>query len=468
MKAFRVIVPVVIVIAAAALFVSPVYAGGGKGLDKDDISKLRSSFSINPETQAWINAVSNNDLKDLALDRQMFNSQDDVFSDNVDAKGITNQKSSGRCWMFAGFNMMRPSVIEKYKLDSFEFSENYLFFWDKLEKANTFLESIIETADRDIDDRTLQALLNNPVPDGGWWSYHVDLIEKYGVVPQCVSRETAHTGNTGRMNGVLNGVARSCAAELRKMVAAGAVPAELESRKMEMMKDFYRILVLHMGEPPEEFVWKVKNKDDEVIEKRFTPRSFYKEAVGIDLKDYVTIIDYPAFEYGKLYEIDFCRGMHDRPNMRFVNLDIEQLKKYTIRGIQEGEPVWFAADIGKENDVDEGVLAVGRYDYGSLLDLDYDLTKAELVRYREGAPNHAMVFIGVDLEDNKPVKWRVENSWGTERGDGGYWTMYDDWFGKYVFNVIIDKKHLPKSVKDILDTEPEVIPAWDPMRSAFD
>ncbi|MBN2183990.1 MAG: C1 family peptidase [Candidatus Krumholzibacteriota bacterium] len=468
MKNYRGIAMTVMVIGATALLLSPVSAGEGKGLGKDDIKELRSSFTIDPQSRAWMNAVSNNDLKSLALNREMYNSQDEIFSDKVDAKGITNQKSSGRCWMFAGFNMMRPSVMEKFNLESFEFSENYLFFWDKLEKANMFLESIIETADRDIDDRTLQALLRDPIPDGGWWSYHVDLIEKYGVVPQCVSRETSHTSSTGRMNGVLNYMARSCAVELRKISAGGAARDELGTAKMEMLKDFYRVLVLHMGEPVEEFVWKVKNKDDEVIEKKFTPKSFFKEAVGIDLRDYITIIDYPAYGYGKYFEIDFCRGIYDMPNMRFINLDIDQLKKYSIRGIQEGTPVWFAADIGKENNVDDGVLAVDVYDYNSLLGIDYGLTKAELVQYREGAPNHAMVFVGVDLDDNKPVKWRVENSWGTDRGNGGYWTMYDEWFGKYVFNVIIDKKHLPKSVLGILETEPEMIPAWDPMRSAFE
>ncbi|MBN2070991.1 MAG: C1 family peptidase [Candidatus Krumholzibacteriota bacterium] len=468
MKSYRGLAFAVIMIAMATFLCGPAMAGEGKGLGKGDIREIRSSFRVDSQARALMNAISNNDLKKLTLNREFYNRQDDIFSDKVEAKGITNQKSSGRCWMFAGFNVMRPAVMERFKLDSFEFSENYLFFWDKLEKANMFLESVIETADRDIDDRTLQALLNNPVPDGGWWSYHVDLIEKYGVVPQCVSRETSHTSDTGRMNRVLNRMARADAAELRKMVSSGVGSDQIGSRKMEMMKDFYRVLVLHMGEPPEEFVWKVKNKDDEIIDKKFTPVSFYKEAVGIDLGDYVTIIDYPAYGYDRYYEIDYCRGIYDRPNMRFINLDIEELKKYSIRGIQEGEPVWFAADIGKENDVDEGVLAVDVYDYNTLLGIDHDLTKAELVQYRGGAPNHAMVFVGVDLEDNRPVKWRVENSWGTDRGDGGYWTMYDDWFGKYVFNVIVHKKHLPKSVLKLLDTEPEMIPAWDPMRAAFE
>ena len=458
----------VIIIAMAVLVFSTAFAGNARGLGRDTIRELRESFKLDTEARALMNAVSNNDLKSLAFNRELYNRYDDVFSDKVDAKGITNQKSSGRCWMFAGFNMMRPAVMDKYNLDSFEFSENHLFFWDKLEKANMFLESVIETADRDIDDRALQALLKNPVPDGGWWNYQVDLIEKYGVVPKCVSQETKHTSSTRGMNAILNRMARHDAAELRKMAAGGAQGPDLHKRRVGMLKDFYRILVLHMGMPTEEFTWRVKDKDGDIIEKKFTPESFYRDAVGIDLADYVTIIDYPVYDYGKYFEIDFCRGMYDKANMKFINLGVEELKKYAIRGIQEGDPVWFAADIGKENDSGNGILAVGMYDYDALLGISHKLTKAEMVQYGHGMPNHAMVFVGVDLDGRKPVKWRIENSWGSDRGNDGYWTMYDEWFSRYVFNVIIHKQHLPKSVLKLLDTEPERLPAWDPMRMAFE
>ncbi|MCU0638550.1 MAG: aminopeptidase, partial [Candidatus Krumholzibacteria bacterium] len=253
-----------------------------------------------------------------------------------------------------------------------------------------------------------------------------------------------------------------------KMAAGGADSEALDARRLDMMKEFYRVLVLHMGWPVEEFTWRVKDRDGAIHEKSYTPKSFYEEAVGIDLRDYVAVVDYPAFPYNAYYEVSYCRGMYDRPDMGFINLETAELKKYAMRAIQENEPVWFSADIGKENDGDNGILAPGMYDYENLLGTGHDLTKADFIRYREGSPNHAMVFVGVDVKDGRPVKWRVENSWGTDRGNKGYWTMYDEWFSDYVFNVIVHKKHIPEKIVKLLDTEPVRIPAWDPMRSAFD
>jgi bleomycin hydrolase len=468
MKTCRIAIVVACIAAISALSPAKAPAGDRQGLGKTALGEIKGSFPADPANRALMNAVSNNDLKDLSYNREIYNRYNDIFSDNVTAKGITNQKSSGRCWMFAAFNMMRPVVIEKFKLESFEFSENYLFFWDKLEKANTFLGAVIETAGRDIDDRELQALLVSPVPDGGWWNYAVDLIDKYGVVPKEFSQETKHTSSTGRMNAVLDRMARADAAELRKMAAGGADSEALDARRLDMMKEFYRVLVLHMGWPVEEFTWRVKDRDGAIHEKSYTPKSFYEEAVGIDLRDYVAVVDYPAFPYNAYYEVSYCRGMYDRPDMGFINLETAELKKYAMRAIQENEPVWFSADIGKENDGDNGILAPGMYDYENLLGTGHDLTKADFIRYREGSPNHAMVFVGVDVKDGRPVKWRVENSWGTDRGNKGYWTMYDEWFSDYVFNVIVHKKHIPEKIVKLLDTEPVRIPAWDPMRSAFD
>jgi bleomycin hydrolase len=331
-----------------------------------------------------------------------------------------------------------------------------------------FLEAVIETADRDIDDRELQALLSNPVPDGGWWNYVVALIEKYGAVPKSVSTETKHSSATRRLNGILNGMARHDAAKLRSMAAEGSSVEDLRAAKKGMLADYYRILALHFGVPPEEFVWRVKNKDDEIIEKKFTPESFYKDAVGVDLRDYVTIMDHPAYAYGKYYRINYCRNFFDEEDMGLLNLGVDEMKKLAERAVLENEPVWFAADIGKENNGDEGILKVGIYDYDALFGLDRELTKKQMVTLRHSTPNHAMVFVGIDRKDDRPVKWLVENSWGTKNGDKGYWAMYDDWFDAYVYTVIVHRRHVPKNTLKLLDTEPERIPAWDPMRSAFD
>ena len=462
------IAALLVLVMALSFFASGASAGKKGELDNGLIAELQKSFDSDGKDRAMMNAISNNDVKDLALDREMINKHDDIYTFKVDAKGITNQKSTGRCWLFAGFNVMRPAVMKKYNIPEFEFSENHLFFWDKLEKANMFLETIIETTDRDIDDRELQAILKDPVPDGGWWNYVVALIDKYGAVPQSVSTETKHSSATRRMNALLGGMMRHDAAALREMAAAGASTDELRAAKNDMLADVYRILALHFGVPPEKFVWRVKNKDDEIIEEEFTPKSFYKDAVGVDLREYVTVMDHPAYEYGKFYRLNFCRNLSDEEDMGFLNLGINEMKELAERAVLDGEPVWFAADIGKENYGEKGILKVGIYDYDRLFGLDRELTKEQMVTYGHSTPNHAMVFVGIDRKDDKPVKWLVENSWGTKNGDKGYWAMYDDWFTRYVYTVIVHKRHVPKKALKLLDTEPERIPAWDPMRSAFD
>ena len=459
--AMTILLAVVFVLAPGAC------AGENGSLDKGLIEELQKSFEPDGKDRAMINAVSNNDLNDLALDREMINGHDDVYTFRIKTRGITNQKSSGRCWLFAGLNMMRPAVMKKYNLDGFEFSENYLFFWDKLEKANMFLETVIGTADRDIDDRELQAILKDPVPDGGWWNYVVALIDKYGAVPKSVSTETKNTSSTRRLNQVLGGMARHDAVRLRAMAADGASIDEMRAVKKDMLVDYYRILALNFGVPPEKFVWRVKNKDDEIIEEEFTPKSFYEDAVGVDLRDYVTVMDHPAYEYGKFYRINFCRNFFDEEDMGLLNLGVEEMKKLAERAVLDGDPVWFAADIGKENYGKEGILRIGIFDYDNLLGVDRALTKRQMVTYGYSTPNHAMVFVGIDRRDDKPVKWLVENSWGADKGDKGYWAMYDDWFDRYVYAVIVHKRHVPKKTLRLLDTEPVRIPAWDPMRSAF-
>ena len=459
---------IVAALVAAVAFAGAAAHAGGKGLTPAEIDDLESSIVFDATTTALVNAVTNNDTRDLAFSRELVNDRDDVFNVVLDAKGITNQERTGRCWLFAGFNVMRPAVMEKYNLDSFEFSQSHLFFWDKLEKANMFLDAIALTADRPIDDREVQALLSAPVPDGGWWNYVVSLVEKYGAVPKSVAPETRNSSDTRRVNHLLDRMMRVDAVELRGMVAEGAEDAAIDARRREMMRDVYRVLVLHMGPPPKEFVWRYKDKDERIVEKEYTPRSFYEEAVGVDLRDYVALFDHPAYPYDALYRINFCRNMTGMGDMAFVNVGVDRLREFALKAVLSDEPVWFAADVGKDHDSKAGILRPGVYDYASLFGVDLSMSKADRVRFRDTTPNHAMVFIGVDHEDGEPVKWLVENSWGTDRGDGGRWTMYDGWFTDNVFSVIVHKRHLPRDVLSLLDTEPAILPAWDPMRRAFD
>jgi bleomycin hydrolase len=434
------------------------------GLSPDVIREVHESFKMDISTRALINALTNNDIKKLALNRQMYVAHDNLFNHKIKTKGITNQKKSGRCWLFAGLNIMRPQVIEKYKLKEFEFSQSYLFFWDKFEKANTFLELIIETRDRDPLDRELQIILENPFPDGGLWIYVVELIEKYGVVPKSVMPESEQTSNTGVMDQLISRKLRQDAAALREMSQNGATLPELRARKVEMLKDIYRMLILHFGVPPTEFQWRYENKDSVVSEvKTYTPQSFFEEVVEVNLRDYVPIYNHPVRPYNKLYQMHLSRNIYDRPDNIFINLDTKQMRELALKQLLDNQPVYFACDVSKEDSYEHGIMSPKIYDYEALYGLDFTMTKADKFRYRESHSTHAMVFVGVDTLKGEPTKWLVENSWGDERGDKGYWSMYDQWFDEYVYKVIINKKYLPKPVLDILKTEPTVLPPWDPM-----
>jgi len=452
----------------ALLLVSPAaFAQKGPALTPEVLKEIQGSFKLDAQTRALMNAITNNDVKSLALNRELYNRHDDLFNYKVAAKGITDQASSGRCWLFAGLNIMRPAVMKKYNLSEFELSQPYLFFWDKLEKANLFLEIVIETHGRDLDDRELQVLTKDPIPDGGWWSFVVALVDKYGAVPKDLMPETNNTKSTGMMNALLARLMRHDAVELRAMAANGAKGPALQARKVEMLKDVYRLLVLHLGLPPQEFVWRYEDKDDKIHEAKYTPLSFYKEVVGVNLADYVAIFDHPAKPYNKYYRLKYDRNLADAPDMDFVNMRIQDVKGFVLKALFSGEPVWFAADAGAENDKKDGIFALGMYDFRSLLGVNMDLTKAERILYFDSSPNHAMVFVGADTLGGAATKWRVENSWGTDIGAKGYWTMYDSWFDEYVYGVIVNKSFLPGDVLSLLATKPEILPAWDPMREMF-
>ncbi len=448
-------------------FSSLIFAQENKTFDSELIKEVQGSFKPDAKDIALINAVTNNSVKELALNRKLVNSHNDFYDVEVDAKGITNQKRTGRCWMFAATNIMRPVVMEKFKLSSFKFSLAYLFFWDKMDKANYFLEKIIETADRDVDDRELQAFLGTPIPDGGWWNYAVNLINKYGVVPSEIMPETENTSKSGSINKIFDNYSRNCAVELRGMVKDGKDTDELRERKVEMLKEYYRVLVMHFGCPPEKFTWIYKNKEDKIVEKEYTPVEFYKEAVGLNLYDYVSVVDYPSFPYNEHYKINMCTNMIETPDWDFINVSTEKLKKYALKALKDKQPVWFSADAGWQMEREHGIMAGNIYDYEHLYGIKDNLSKADRIKYKASVANHAMVFVAADTEDDKVLKWKVENSWGTDIGNSGYWAMYDCWFDKYVFNVIIDKKYIDEEDLKILDKDPKTIPAWDPLRSAM-
>jgi bleomycin hydrolase len=433
-------------------------------LSSDIINQVRQSFNLDPATRALMNALTNNDIKKLAVNREKRMAHDDIFNHRIETKGITNQKKSGRCWLFAAFNVMRPQVMEKYKLKKFEFSQSYLFFWDKFEKANLFLELIIEMRDRDPLDRELQMVLESPFPDGGLWIYAVELIEKYGAVPKSVMPESEQTDNTGMMDRIVSRKLRKDASILREMSRNKATVSDLRARKVEMLKDVYKMLVLNMGVPPTGFQWRYETKDSIVSQvKSYTPKGFFEEVVNSNLRDYVPIYNHPLHPYDRLYQMRLNRNMYDRPDNIFLNLDTQRMRELALKQLLDDQPVYFACDVSKEDNYELGIMSPKIYDYDSFYGLDLSMSKADKFRYHESHSTHAMVFVGVDTLDGKPAKWLVENSWGNERGDKGYWTMYDEWFDEYVYKVIIHKKHLPDQILDVMKTEPVILPPWDPM-----
>ena len=444
------------------------------------------------------NALTSAGIKEIAENREILAGHDSKFSHKVKTKGISNQKSSGRCWMFAGFNMIKPVLMNKLEVDEFEFSQIYLQFWDKMEKANKFLECMIEFRDRDLMDRDVVFLLQDPCPDGGYFENFADLVGKYGVVPREVMAETASSENTGMMNRLLGRALRKHAAELREIYKETGSVKQMRQAKERMMAEVYRVLVLNLGEPPAEFAWRYKvkkdkgedadekaGKDDEgkdddaegeekakdeyKVEQKwselrtFTPKSFYSEFVGLDLREFVILADDRMRPKGRHYEINLTNNLYDGRNNNYANVEIQTLRELVIKVLLDNKVVCFDADVSPDQDSGKGIMARDLYDYESVYDLDLGLDKTERLLFRDGTINHGMAFIGVDLRDGKPVKWLVENSWGSDRGSKGLWTMYDDWFEDNVYKIIVHRSYVPAEILKILEQPAEKLPVWDPM-----
>lgn len=453
---------ILITIFFTALSITASESSGG--LTEENLSGIKSSLTLSAEDKATINSLTNNELTALILSHDFLSQHNNLFNHKIKTRGITDQKRSGRCWLFAGLNMLRPVVIEKYNLPDFEFSQNYLYFWDKMEKANYFLERIIETADKDLLNREVEEILKRPIGDGGLWSYVVNLIDKYGVVPKNAMPETYNSSHSWYMNDLISAKLREFAVILRRLYRDGVPYKEIEERKLEMLKTVYRMLVFNLGQPPSKFEWRYEDKEGNLSElKTYTPAEFYDEVVDTDLKDYLAIMHYPGKEYNSLYQFDNARNIYDAEDPMYINLKIEKLKDFTIKSILNDEPVWFACDIIKGRESEKGILSTKILDFESLYRIDFKIDKEERIRYRESYGNHAMVFTGVDIREDRPVKWLVEDSHGSERGHNGHWTMYDDWFDEYLYTVIINKKYLPRDIKLIMEQKPVHLPPWDPM-----
>lgn len=453
-----------ILVLLVALGAVPSVRAADSSLTSGLVERIRSGFEADTHTRVMINAITNANVKDIAMNRDIVTNHEDNFSHKVKTKGITDQKGSGRCWLFAGLNVLRPKVINDLKLDGFEFSQSYLAFWDKLEKSNLFYEDVIRLRDKDLMDREVEMTLTDPIGDGGWWNYAVSLIEKYGVVPKSVMPESNSSSSTGMLNNTLQTKLRSDAVHLRNRAAEGASVEALREDKERMLAEVYRILVINYGNPPAQFEYRYKVDDSTLSPvESYTPREFYKKYVDIDLGEYVILFHNPTRPTGRYYQTGGARNVYGNPAMSFVNVEVSVLKDVAKASLMDDQPVWFACDVGPDQNRKLGIMALGMYNYEDIYGIDMGMTKAERILYRETSANHAMVLTGVDIRDDKPVKWLVENSWGEDDGAKGVWSMYDSWFDEYVFNVIVEKKYVPKDVLKIFETTPEVLPPWDPL-----
>ncbi|MCZ0891133.1 C1 family peptidase [Ligilactobacillus saerimneri] len=391
-----------------------------------------------------------------------------TFSIDLDTGKVSNQKQSGRCWMFAALNTMRHFMKDTFRVEpGFELSQNYTFFWDKLEKSNYFYENVLKTAELPTTDRKVAWLMETPQQDGGQWDMMVGIIEKYGVVPKSAMPETYNSSSSREFNATLNLKLRKDAVTLRELVANHASDEEIAKTKKKMLTEVYRILTYSFGEPPTSFDFEYRDKDNNYhIDQNITPKEFFNKYIGWNLDDYVSVINAPTADkpYNHLYTVEMLGSVVGGRPIRHLNVDMDTFRKIAIKQLESGESVWFGSDVGKESDRKAGIMDTRLYNPDELFDVDFSMSKAERLDYGQSLMTHAMVLTGVDLVNGEPRKWKVENSWGDKVGEKGFFVMSDEWMDEYCYQVVVNKKFLPAELQKVFETEePQVLAPWDPM-----
>ena len=437
-------------------------------LDSATISEFKEIYESKAAHQLMQNVVTQHDVNDIALNRSIVSEAVHSFSTVLDDWSVTNQARSGRCWMFAGLNLFRAETRHLLNVKDFEFSQSYLMFWDKIERANYVLEAIIETADRPVDDRVVAWLLQQPLGDGGQWDMFVSLVRKHGVVPKTVMPETESSGNSMRMNAGLNYQVRQGSLNIRRIYAAEGGAEAMREAKQESLRAIYRILSIHLGTPPESFDWQWKDRDGEFHrDGTMTPLEFVEKYISTPMEEFACLVHDPrrANPPGRTYTVQYLGNVVDGTRIKYLNIDIDLMKDIAMRMLQDGRPVWMGCDTGKQMHRDKGLWDAELFDYASVYNADFSMNKEERLEYRQTAMTHAMLFTGVDVVDGNPRRWRVENSWDDKVGEKGFFLMNDSWFAEYMFEIAAPMSYLPEELQQALDLEPVVLPPWDPMGS---
>lgn len=438
-----------------------------KSLEQDFTDKLYAAYEANPKFAAMENAISHNGLLTSLEKRSSAVENTPVFSLDLTKDKVSDQKASGRCWMFAALNTFRHKMIAGFQLEDFELSQAYTFFWDKYEKSNWFLEQVLATADQELTSRKVKFLLDTPQQDGGQWDMVVSLFEKYGVVPKSVYPESISSSNSRELNQILNKLLRQDAQILRELVAEGANSAELQAKKEELLQEVFNFLAMNLGLPPRQFDFSYRDKDNNFhSESGLTPQVFFKKYVDLKLDDYVSIINAPTADkpYGQSYTVEMLGNVVGSKPVRYLNVEMDRLKELAIAQMQAGETVWFGSDVGQSSNRKAGIMADGMYDFTSSMDIQLTQDKAGRLDYSESLMTHAMVLTGVDLDENgKAKKWKVENSWGEKVGDKGYFVASDAWMNEYTYQIVVRKEFLTEAELAAYEVEPIVLAPWDPM-----
>ncbi len=452
----------ILTLSLAAAFTATARTNDG-GISADMLAGFKSEYNDNSANRARHNALNAAAIDKIAFNGEVRNHFDDHFSHKVETNGITDQKSSGRCWLFTSLNMLRSQAMRQHDLPKLTFSQNYNFFYDQLEKANLFLQSVIDTSGSPMEDRQVEWLFNNPISDGGTFCGAIDLISKYGIVPGEVMAETEISNNTASFRRLLATKLREYGLRLRQAKAAGKNASELKEMKTAQLSEVYKMLALALGEPPTEFTWTRKDKKGNPVEtKKYTPESFYREYVGNDLKNgYVMLMNDPSREYWKVYRIDYDRHSYDGLDWTYLNVPMEEIKKAAIESIKDSTAMYFSCDVGKYLDRQSGVLDLDNFDYESLFDISFGMDKAERISSKASASSHAMTLSGVDLDEKgNPKKWLIENSWGNT-GQNGYLIATDPWMDEYLFRLVIDRKYASPEILKAMKQTPVLLPSWD-------